>query len=103
MQRRHDLCALSHRCRDSLNRPRTDVAHGEQPGHTSFEWPHAIFSSDDKAFGVERYAHIGKPVRVRIDADERKQVPYWMPRLYSRCVAPPNALEHTFIAFEPSD
>jgi hypothetical protein len=77
MQRRNDLCALANSRRNPLDGFRADISNGEDAPPVGFQRMAivaGIFAGQHKPLSIECDARAGKPIRIRLGADEQKQV-----------------------------
>ena len=77
MQRCDHLSTLADRGGDPLDRRCTDIADGEDAAPAGLQHMSkraGVGAGQHKALGVERNARAGKPIGVRLGADEEKQV-----------------------------
>jgi hypothetical protein len=84
MQRCHDLCALSDGRSDALSGFRADISNGEDTTPVGFQRMSIaarIFAGQHKPLVIERDTGAGEPVRIRLRADEQKQVANRPPHL----------------------
>ena len=70
MDGRDDHGSLAHRRRDSFDRPGTDVANGEQPGHGGRE----AIAGDDEPLRDKLGTHVVQSLRAGVCADHQEKI-----------------------------
>ena len=105
MERGHDLSAFADSGGDTLDRAGANVPDGEYTGTVRFQRMATLLASgSDEAIRVQRHIASGEPVRVRVGADEQKQMVDRARRfIAARAVAPAYAFEIALVAFERGD
>ncbi len=107
MQCRDHLGAFADGGRDPFGRAAANIAYGEDAVaagfHQAMSW-RDVRPGSDEALGVERHVAVRQPVRVRIGADEQKDMVDSTRRFRAGCaVAPAYLLEIAFAAFQGLD
>src|ERR1700722_6842050 len=107
MQRRHDLCAFADGCSDAFDGSRANVTDGEDTAPARLQgMPLAagIFAGQHEPFAVERNATAGKPIGIRVGADEQEQMANRSPHFFSGgAETPANLIQYAVAAFKTAD
>src|SRR6476646_299494 len=107
MQRRNDLCTLANSRRNPLDGFRADISNGEDAPPVGFQRmaiAAGIFAGQHKPLSIESDTRAGKPIRIRLGADEQKQVANRPPHLLAvGAETPAHRFQDAITAFETAD
>ena len=107
VQRRHHLSAFADCRSHALDRFCAHVADGEDAAAGGFQrmaFGSGLRSGENETLRVESDAGTGKPIRIRVGADEQEQMVDRASHFPAGCALPPaHRIQHAIAAFKSAD